>query len=60
MIALVTVRFPGTCYLCKEAFVIGETAFRFHWHGRKILACELCTEECLPKLHPTYEPPRRR
>ena len=58
MRSLATIRWPGKCHLCKEEFVIGETAFRFHRDGKKILACDLCTERCLPTLHPAYEPPR--
>ncbi len=57
MLSLVTIRYPGKCALCKEEFSIGETAFKFLWKGNQVLACDLCTERCLPTLLPTYEPP---
>jgi len=57
MISLVTVRNPWKCALCKEELSTGETAFKFPWKGKKIIACDRCTEPCLPTLHPNYEPP---
>jgi hypothetical protein len=59
MISLVSIRYPGKCNLCKEELVIGETAFKFLWQEKKVLACDLCTEQCVPKLHPMYEPPKK-
>ena len=59
MLSLVTIRYPGKCALCKEEFYIGETAFKFLWKGKKVIACDLCTEACMPSLHPNYEPPSK-
>jgi hypothetical protein len=29
------------------------------WKGKQVIACDLCTEACLPSLHPNYEPPSK-
>ena len=60
MLGIVTIRYPGKCSLCKEEYSPGETAFRFLWKGKQVVACDLCTEACLPALHPNYEPPPKR
>jgi hypothetical protein len=59
MLSLITIRYPGKCALCKEEFSAGETAFKFPWKGKKIIAGDLCTETCVPTLHPNYEPPSK-
>jgi hypothetical protein len=56
MLAIVTIRNPGKCMRCKAEFSIGETAFQFPWRGKKVIACDLCTEQCLPTLYPSYQP----
>jgi hypothetical protein len=59
MISLVTIRYAGKCALCKEEFATGETVFKFPWKGKTVIACDLCTEACMPTLHPNYEPPSK-
>jgi hypothetical protein len=59
MLSLVTIRYPGKCALYKEEFSAGETAFKCQWKGKRIIACDLCTEQCMPNLHPNYEPPSK-
>jgi hypothetical protein len=59
MLSLVTIRYLGKCAVCKEEFYLGETALKFPWKGKRVIACDLCTEQCLLTLHPNYEPPSK-
>jgi hypothetical protein len=58
MIRLVTLKFSSKCKMCHEEMPVNNNASRFIWKNKSVLACEICTEKLLPKLHPNFTPPK--